>query len=481
MAVVKLRSLALVRFKFPREQGILTPAPSNVTTMEDSIHTASPPPDAEDATSRLLGPNLATSASRQAPGSHGQLATTAMIVTAMFSFAVIGLFISSIGVILPYLQDYYGLDDTKGSLIFLAGPAGYVMAARLNHSIHVRFGQRGIAAMGPSIKLVSALVTALHPPFPLLLLSFAIGGFGYGLLDGSWCAWAGAMERANFVSGLLHGAFSAGAGLGPAMAAQLIEGASVSWYHWYSLLAVVSLVEGIILTYAFRREDSKKYREYERRHMEDTQETKASAIFTYRATWMCAAYLLVDVGTESAISGWIVSFMLRVRHASTSLSSLCSSGFWGGMAVGRVVLGGVTERIGLRRGVVIYLLCAMLLQVLFVLVEGRALSAVLVTSIGFLSGPLFPSCIIQLTRLLPPELHIAAVSYVASIGQVGSAILPFALGALSQWLGLHVFGIVIALQLATCLLLWMALTSPSISRSYSSLGQHEDVVEEHED
>jgi fucose permease len=400
-----------------------------------------------------------------------------MILSTMFSFAVIGLFVSTLGVILPHIQDYYHLNDTKVSLVFLAGPTGYVFAARLNHVIHVKLGQRGIAIIGPVIQVISAAVTATHPPFFGLLLSLALGGFGYGLLDGSWCAWAGAMERANFVSGLLHGSFSVGAGLGPIMAAQLLEQTSAQWFHWYYLLAAISVVEAVVLPAAFRSEDAKRYREYERRHPEATQTVKASAIFTYRATWICAAYLLVDVGTESAISGWIVSFMMRVRHASPNLSSLCSSGFWGGTAIGRVVLGGVTDKYGLRRSIIVYLIFAMFFQAIFILVEGWAASAVLITMIGFACGPLFPSCIVQLTRLLPTGLHVAAVSYVAAIGQVGGALLPFVLGALSQRLGLQVFGIMIALQLFVCLLLWTLLTS----RGLEARSVRAEVTGEHAD
>ncbi|KAH7324686.1 major facilitator superfamily domain-containing protein [Stachybotrys elegans] len=427
-----------------------------------------------DTVRPLLDPDSAVSTPWQRPSSPAPVeqdddsSRNLMIAASMFSFAVIGVFVSTIGVILPFIQDYYQLNDTQVSLVFLAGPVGYVMAARLNHAIHVNLGQRGIAVIGPLVEVVAALITALHPPFPALLMSFALGGFGYGLLDGSWCAWAAVMDRANFVSGLLHGSFSAGAGFGPIMAAQLLEGGG----------AGVSLVEAVCLSYAFRNEDAERYIKHERlQQVGASPATKMSKIFVYGATWLCAAYLLVDVGTESAVSGWIVSFMMRIRHASPSLSSVCSSGFWGGMALGRVVLGGLTDRIGLRRGIIIYLLCAIVLQCLFVLVEGLVLSAVIITSIGFFCGPLFPSCIVQLTKALPPQLHVAAVSYVASIGQVGGALLPFGLGALSQWLGLQVFGTMIAVQLGVCLLLWIMLTSPRLTAP-SNMPDGDDEEEE---
>jgi hypothetical protein len=56
---------------------------------------------------------------------------------------------------------------------------------------------------------------------------------GTGLLDGSWCAWAGSMDNANTISGLLHGSFSVGAAIGPVLANLLAE---IKWYYWYYLL-----------------------------------------------------------------------------------------------------------------------------------------------------------------------------------------------------------------------------------------------------
>lgn len=175
----------------------------------------------------------------------------------------------------------------------------------------------------------------------------------------------------------------------------------------------------------------------------------------YPATWACAAYFLADVGIETAISGWIVSFMLRSRSATPYLASLSSSGFWAGMAVGRLVLGPLTDRIGVRKATGLYFALATLVETLFAMLPNAAVSVILMVLLGFLMGPLFPSGVIVLTQLLPKELHIAAVSFVASLGQVGGALLPFGIGAVVEWLGIGVFKYAILVQSMLALLLWI--------------------------
>lgn len=163
----------------------------------------------------------------------------------------------------------------------------------------------------------------------------------------------------------------------------------------------------------------------------------------------------------ASMSGWIVVFMTRARHASLYFSSLCSSGFWIGMAIGRLLLGIVTDRIGIRIGTMIYLGVAICLQLLFSLIPIRWISLLTVTLLGFILGPLFPNGIVMLTRLLPRHLHVAAVSFVASVGQIGAALIPFASGALTQTLGIQVFQVIIFALLAITFLLWICFPKES--------------------
>lgn len=75
-----------------------------------------------------------------------------------------------------------------------------------------------------------------------------------------------------------------------------------------------------------------------------------------RVTWLCAAFLLGYVGIEVALGGWIVTFMARVRNGSDFASGMTATGFWLGIAVGRVTLGFVTPRLGEKLSVSVRLL-----------------------------------------------------------------------------------------------------------------------------
>lgn len=148
--------------------------------------------------------------------------------------------------------------------------------------------------------------------------------------------------------------------------------------------------------------------------------------------------------------------MLRVRLASTYVSGLCASGFWIGMAAGRVVLGFGTERYGERWSVTAYLAITFALQIGFRIVNSVAISVVAVTSLGFFLGPLFPSGVVMVTRLLPKHLHVSALAIAAAIGQIGGAFSSFAVGALTQRWGVQIFQVVIFGLLLLVLSSWLS-------------------------
>lgn len=137
-------------------------------------------------------------------------------------------------------EDYYHLDYTVVSLVFLSPFGGYSLAAITNNAMHTQFGQRGIAIVGPACHLVSYIVLALHPPYPVLVVMFLIIGFGNGLVDAAWCAWIGNMAQANQVSGFLQACYSLGATTAPLVSSLMFSQGGLEWYTFYYIMVCLS-------------------------------------------------------------------------------------------------------------------------------------------------------------------------------------------------------------------------------------------------
>jgi fucose permease len=120
------------------------------------------------------------------------------------------------------IEPYYNISYTVVSLLFLSPFVGYLAAALSIDFIHHRFGQIGVAVLGPLCRLIGYILLASHPPYLSLPFLMLFPGFGNGIEDSAWNAWVGNMEPANVLLGFLHGAYGLGATIGPLAATAMI-------------------------------------------------------------------------------------------------------------------------------------------------------------------------------------------------------------------------------------------------------------------
>lgn len=101
--------------------------------------------------------------------------------------------------------------------------------------------------------------------------------------------------------------------------------------------------------------------------------------------------MIVYVGSEVTIGGWLFTFMTTVRHGTSSASSLVASSFWIGITVSRFTLGWITTYVGEKVMVSAYLILAIILQSVFWLGGEFVVSAVMAALIGFAIGMIMPA------------------------------------------------------------------------------------------
>ncbi|EHK40212.1 hypothetical protein TRIATDRAFT_208188 [Trichoderma atroviride IMI 206040] len=377
---------------------------------------------------------------------------------AFVSFAIAGMNDAAVGALIPYLEEYYNLSYTVISLIFLTPFFGYSVAAFTNARIHVLFGQRGVAIMAPICHLITFAVLASHPPYPALVVCNAISGFGNGLTDACFCAWVGAMDKANTIQGFLHSCYSLGALFSPLIATSMVVKAGLPWYTFYYIMIGMSGLEFVGLVIVFW---DKTGAAYQAEHANENAEAGAAGVGTREAmkskvTWLCALFFFAYMGVEVGLGGWVVTFMLRVRHASAYASGISGSGFWAGMAVGRAALGFVTERFGERLCLAIYLGICLGLQLLFWLVPEFVVSAVAVAFLGFFLGPMFPGAVMVTAKLLPKRIHVSAIGFAMAMGGTGGTVFPFIIGAIASHRSVSVLQPIILALIAVISAVWLS-------------------------
>ncbi|KAJ3466222.1 hypothetical protein MRS44_006880 [Fusarium solani] len=390
----------------------------------DPVHTTfahlpetQPEPTIHDAVS-AIPPSTAASVAQRWNGSRENTFRT---LSSYFAFTIYGMNDGTPGAIVPHLESYYSLPYSIVSLIFLAPMLGCITAAFTSNRLHQKFGRRGVAALATGSYAISYAGMCAHPPFGLVVPLLVLTGFGSGLMNGTWNSWV------DLMSGLA-----------------IAAAATTVWSFWADCGTSRSTsASGQAHSFTF-------------------------SVFKDKVTLLFSAFMLLYVGAEITIGGWLVTFMLNVRNGTPSASSLVASGFWIGITVGRFALGWITSYFGEKIMVSAYLVVAIGLELAFWLGKEFVVSAIMAALVGLSIGMVMPASIRMMTKILPVEKHIVSVGFGTAFAISGASIFPFAVGALAQAGGVQVLQPVILALFAVQLLLWLFVTRMKLDRDEDS-------------
>jgi fucose permease len=308
----------------------------------------------------------------------------------------------------PQLERYYNASYLQISLLFLSPVAGFIISTLSNHFLHVSVGRRGVAIIAGASQCVAYAISSFHPPYYGLVLAFTFIGLASGVKTASWNTFIGGLENVNEVLGLLHGAYGLGATLMPLFASNVLA-KGWQWYMIYYVLVSIAASDMIITTLVFRTHNVSKYLEMyelqttseatgepegrdtaEGTHIATSKSTRSKGLaltvkcLKNKVVILCSFYLLAYVGSEVALGGWLVTFMIKVRGGDVYHSGIVASGLWAGITLGRIVLGFVTGRFFKteKNAAVCYIIAAMALELMFWLIPSFVSSAVCAAFLG---------------------------------------------------------------------------------------------------
>jgi fucose permease len=210
------------------------------------------------------------------------------------------------------------------------------------------------------------------------------------------------------------------------LAAYLLD-RGLSWRAFFAVLAVGFVID--LLGFLFYPRGST--------NGEQARPSLVSAL-RLRIVVIVAAFLCVYVGIEASVGNWGFSFLTEERGQGVLAAGWVVSAYWLGIALGRLFVNVAAERIGM--GVVtLFMICIAVVAVAALViwaVPSIAVSSVGLAVLGFFLGPVFPTTIAIVPRLVPAELVSTVIGVLAAMSLIGAAALPWAVGASAQRVGL---------------------------------------------
>ncbi|CAE6416259.1 unnamed protein product [Rhizoctonia solani] len=359
------------------------------------------------------------------------------------------------GPLLPTIQAHYNIGFIVVSMLFVSNCVGYLSAAVINIHLTDRLGLGKITLLGAALQILAYSILTPAPPFPILCISYALNGFGVALHNAQANGFIAELPKNTSAKlGLLHAGYGAGAFTAPFVATQFAQ--MPRWSFYYLISLGLSLVNSLAIFFVF-----KLRRQHEIMGLPAPQrndENVYKAVFSSREAQLLAVFSWVYVGTEVTVGGWIVTFIIEERGGGTS-AGYVSSGYFGGLMLGRVALLWVNKKIGERRVIYLYSVLAIGLELVIWLVPDIIGNAVAVSFVGLLLGPMFPIIMKVTSELVPKRILTGCIGCISSSGQVGSAVFPFMTGALAQKNGVKVLQPMLVGMIGALIVLWTLVPS----------------------
>lgn len=359
------------------------------------------------------------------------------------------------GPLLPRIQEVYHVGFTIVSLIFIFACLGFILGALANVRLTDRLGFGKTIIFGSILQVIAYALQSPAPSFPVFVMAFTINGFGIALQDAQANGFVASLQHnAETKMGILHAAYGAGAFTAPLVATQFAQLDRWSFHYIVSLGIAVSNTIALCLIFGTKTQDEcLRLLGQESAEKGEDEHTSFNQILRIKAVHFLAFFILVYVGVEVTIGGWIVTFMRDVRGGSPS-SGYVSSGFFGGLMLGRVLLLWINRKVGERRVLFIYSILAIGLELIIWLVPSLVGGAVAVSIVGLLLGPMYPIAMNHAGRVLPQWLLTGSIGWIAGFGQAGSAAIPFVTGAISAKHGIKSLQPLLIAMMGCMMFLW---------------------------
>lgn len=341
------------------------------------------------------------------------------------------------GALLPHIESWYNIGYAVVSIIWLGNSLGFITVALGSYWINEKVGRYLMLTLSPVFILAMTTIISPAPPYPLVVIAYYIGGLGVAAGLAQQNIFVSSMDKGHTYLGFLHGAYGAGATVAPLIATAMIS-ANVQWSFFFLILVGLSCCSTMCIGWSWigYKQDMAGFEGEEGDAAVaapvEGEESLVRLSLRNKVTWLLALFTMAYQGTEVAIGGWVVTYLIDYRGGNPDQVGYVAAGFWAGLTLGRFVLVAPCQRWGPKRSVVILTIFLIVLIILTWLIPSIIGAAVCVSFAGFVMGPSYPLLITVATVLVPRKIQVISITVMTAFGSTGGALFPFFVGITAQ-------------------------------------------------
>jgi len=340
-------------------------------------------------------------------------------------FIALGLGMSALGPMLPYLADHVSVSFAQISFLFTATSLGYLTGSAGGGRLFDRFqGHHLMLIALLTMAITVSLVPITSVFLPLLVVMFLLG-VGQGIIDigGNVNLLWVFQGRVGPYMNALHFCFGVGAFLSPIILHYVLRwsGGQITWPFW--TLALLFL-PGLFGLWSLSSPENPEKKDIEK---------DPNSINTRLVVLMVVLFFLY-VGIEGGFGGWIFTYATEEKIASETGASYMNSIFWGALTLGRLLSVSLARKIAPSRLLMgNFILAILFLGLILLFPLQPAMVWVVSAGLGLALSSVFPT----LLALGESRMKISGkvTGYFFFGSSLGGTLIPMALGQIFDYVG----------------------------------------------
>lgn len=339
-------------------------------------------------------------------------------------FGLTGIVMTFLGPMLPSLAVRWSLSDARAGLLIFAEFFSSMFAMLISAGLVERIGYRLTLILG-LLLMSGGMLFLSFGPWSMGMVSICIFGAGYGITTPAGNLRTAEINPDNSASALnlINAVWGVGAMSSPFLVALALRAHRPDLFFLGTAAALLMLLSLMALS----------------RFVPDTNPEMASAkvppnIWTLPILPLICGLFFTYVGVETCFGNWVAMYARRLSPEDPALAIITPSFFWGALLLGRVLAPFVLRFYRETKLASMGLTLALLGGIGLVSARGLPLIAVGSVLAGLGLASIYPISVALLARWFG-EAERRASGAVFSSGNVGGALLPWTVGAVSTYSG----------------------------------------------
>lgn len=327
------------------------------------------------------------------------------------------------GPAIPRIQADFAIDELQIGTLLAFNSLGFLLACSFTGVLTSKYGIKLASILAFGTMVLSGVLIYISNNYLFFSASYFLMYIGNGLLEIALAILAARVFTKNtgFMMNLSHFFYGLSSTAAPIMAAGLMGvnmfGNELGWRGMYFLMLALCIIPLIPAIYSNFPKDSAAAEE----------KIPLKVFLKDRAAWLITLILSLGVIAELSIAGWLVNFLEKSYHWSSTSSSVMLSVFFLCFMLGRLLLGFVTDKIGFMTSLIIFSAVAGVATIVATILGPAAIWLYAVAGFGI--APIYPTVMALLAKRYPNGID-AAISVTVTLMGIAVVIGNFLIGAI---------------------------------------------------